>query len=90
MPKNTVYVGRPSMWGNPFTSGDQWAVDQFVNWLEKGPVSDAGIEMFAAKHAYIKANIHLLRGKNLACWCREGSPCHANILLNLANQEVGK
>jgi hypothetical protein len=26
-----------------------------------------------------------LRGKNLACWCPIGSPCHAEVLLELAN-----
>lgn len=26
-----------------------------------------------------------LRGRNLACWCPEGTPCHADILLELAN-----
>lgn len=26
-----------------------------------------------------------LRGKNLACFCKEGQPCHADILLKLAN-----
>ncbi|MBB4574436.1 DUF4326 domain-containing protein [Rhizobium lentis] len=32
-----------------------------------------------------------LRGFNLACWCKLGEPCHADILLELANaplQEV--
>lgn len=27
-----------------------------------------------------------LRGKNLACWCKPGSPCHADVLLELANE----
>lgn len=27
-----------------------------------------------------------LRGKNLACWCAPGQPCHADVLLDLANQ----
>ncbi len=27
-----------------------------------------------------------LRGKNLACWCKPGRPCHADILLGLANK----
>ena len=27
-----------------------------------------------------------LRGKNLACWCKAGTPCHADVLLKLANQ----
>jgi hypothetical protein len=31
------------------------------------------------------ADLHELRGKNLACWCREGEPCHADVLLELAN-----
>jgi hypothetical protein len=26
-----------------------------------------------------------LRGKNLACWCKLGEPCHADVLLELAN-----
>lgn len=28
---------------------------------------------------------HDLRGKNLACWCKLGAPCHADVLLELAN-----
>lgn len=31
-------------------------------------------------------NIESLRGKNLACWCPLGSPCHADLLLELANK----
>lgn len=27
------------------------------------------------------------RGKNLACWCAEGAPCHADVLLELANKK---
>lgn len=30
-------------------------------------------------------NIESLRGKNLACWCKPGEPCHADVLLELAN-----
>jgi hypothetical protein len=26
-----------------------------------------------------------LRGKNLACWCKPGDPCHADVLLEMAN-----
>lgn len=26
-----------------------------------------------------------LRGKDLACWCKEGQPCHADVLLEIAN-----
>jgi hypothetical protein len=27
-----------------------------------------------------------LRGKNLACWCTQGQPCHADVLLEIANE----
>lgn len=27
-----------------------------------------------------------LRGKNLACWCKPGTPCHADALLEIANR----
>lgn len=27
-----------------------------------------------------------LRGNNLACWCKPGDPCHADVLLELANR----
>lgn len=26
-----------------------------------------------------------LRGRNLMCWCKPGVPCHADVLLELAN-----
>lgn len=26
-----------------------------------------------------------LRGRNLACWCPPGQPCHADVLLEIAN-----
>ncbi len=27
-----------------------------------------------------------LRNKNLACWCKEGEPCHADVLLEMVNK----
>lgn len=29
-----------------------------------------------------------LAAKNLACWCKPGDPCHADVLLELANRPV--
>jgi hypothetical protein len=31
-----------------------------------------------------------LRGKNLACWCKPDQPCHADVLLELANDPALK
>ncbi len=35
-----------------------------------------------------KLNLSELKGKNLACFCPEGSPCHGDVLLKLANPEI--
>jgi hypothetical protein len=88
MPPNTVKVTRPSQWGNPFRVGNldfrryvpfdaESAVERFAEWLAAGrlPVTKADVR-------------RELAGKNLACWCAIGSPCHADVLLELANRPV--
>lgn len=93
MPPNTVKVTRPGPLGNPFIvnphvkagsrSGVMYiclptqeeAVACFREMLTMpGPTADA-----------YRAQIPALRGMNLACWCRLGDPCHADVLLELAN-----
>lgn len=44
-----------------------------------GPKIEAGLA--PALPDLVKA----LRGKNLGCWCKIGEPCHADVLLELAN-----
>jgi hypothetical protein len=44
--------------------------------LTESPASIAGKQ---------KLFLHTLRGKNLACWCPLDQPCHADVLLELAN-----
>lgn len=74
LPPNTVVVARPSKWGNPFKVGESFtareAVRQFELWCIKHNVIDIQTE---------------LRGKNLACWCALDAPCHADVLLRIAN-----
>lgn len=83
MPPNTIYVGRPTRWGNPFTLKDLMTVEECVqnysDWLFP---SGKWISLGAL---WIRAHIEELRGKNLACWCSLDQPCHADILLELAN-----
>ncbi len=42
-------------------------------------------ERLAATGYFRETALAALRGKNLACWCKLGTPCHADILLKLAN-----
>ena len=81
MPEGAVYVGRPSRWGNPYTG--ESAIRNFRTELE-WYLSAVGVA--ASKTAEVVEGLEELRGKDLACWCREGSPCHGDVLLELANQ----
>ena len=80
-PANTVYVGRPTIWGNPFVVGSDL--------IGGGRLSaEKAVELYR-QYAYETFNPRdlraCLRGKNLACWCPLTRPCHADVLLQLAN-----
>lgn len=84
-------VARPGPWGNPFTIDEVMAQTGFdKDAAQAEAVARHGRwitgEMDGSKpppsHDKIRAE---LGGRNLACWCREGSPCHVDNLLLLAN-----
>ena len=97
MPENAVYVGRPTIWGNPYVIGKTIAEctgDHCFCVIETA--SDAVAEYRhdlllhetyknVPPHPVVK-RIGELRGRDLACWCPLDQPCHADVLLELANQ----
>lgn len=42
-----------------------------------------------ARRQLILSNLHQLRGHDLLCWCKQGHPCHADVLLEMANGGEG-
>ena len=77
LPPNTVCVSRPGKWGNPFsqcTQADNAAV--FRSFALDNTLAAVRLRETARRE---------LRGKNLACWCKPGTPCHADTLLEIAN-----
>ena len=82
MPPNTVSVCRPGRWGNPFIVGKHGTAERCV-YLFRAML--AGYLCVTADAGCIRAR---LRGKNLACYCQLGQPCHAEVLLDLANREA--
>jgi hypothetical protein len=99
MPPNTVYVGRPTQWGNWFLfyemcdvsveDGRKMAVDLFEKNVEE-MINDYGLDCILTinKHfVTIREWLKPLRGKDLACFCPLDQPCHADVLLRLANAE---
>lgn len=106
--RKPVYVGRPTLYGNPFqvarVAGGLWvvfvdaangvtgrevaivsservarqtAVDEFRAML-RTPGGAEQVEFFAQR----------LHGRDLMCWCPESMPCHADVLLSIANQTI--
>lgn len=85
MPPNTVKVDRTTKWGNFYRPGGPvWRIKGF------GKVRDAAeaVALFRRLQAPHMLDLAQLRGKNLACWCKPGEPCHADVLLDLANRPL--
>ncbi|MFJ3793823.1 DUF4326 domain-containing protein [Kitasatospora sp. NPDC090091] len=102
-PDGAVYVGRGSRWGNPWLIHDdgrfytvQHAVDGRTagssRWLQDAHWTAANVyrthlqtdpELAAQARA-------LLAGRDLMCWCALDLDCHADVLLELANQTAEK
>lgn len=84
-----VKVDRSTKWGNPFKVGQSldlltrpsavMAVESFRNTVLAGRW---GLLDFTG------SELAQLRGKDLACWCRPGEPCHADVLIEFANRPV--
>lgn len=87
-------ITRPGKWGNPFTieataarygldadAAQAKAVDLCGQWL-RGTLDPQLSPGVPPSRAEIRAE---LGGHNLACWCRPGTPCHADVLLEVAN-----
>jgi len=88
-PAGAVVVARPTKWGNPWTIASARRAGFAGTDAE---VAALCAEMFRnglagnlPAVARISADLEQLRGKPLACWCPLGQPCHADVLLELAN-----
>lgn len=77
MPENTVYVGRPTKWGNSYKIESE---EERADAVESFEIE---IKMMITRRGL---NLSSLRGKDLACWCPLEKPCHADVLLRLANE----
>jgi hypothetical protein len=77
MPEGAVYVGRPTRWGNPYRAG----VTMNVRSVE------SAVALFREVVAPT-LDVAPLRGRDLVCWCPLDQPCHADVLLEIANGVV--
>lgn len=102
VPKDAVYVGRPTKWGNPFKIGIHGDRDKVVElfrivaehimvpFVEQDSTLSIGFNNEEAnnwKLTFDADDIRELKGKDLVCWCAPLA-CHADVLLKIANDET--
>lgn len=84
-PAGSRMVSRPSKWGNPFKVGQvingvtidaAEAVALYREYLDEAMQTERGRE---------ELDLSTLRGLDLGCYCPLDQPCHADVLLELAN-----
>jgi len=96
LPPGSVNVSRPTDWSNPFRVGDTVSVPYKVKrggvWVD-APIEviitpEAAVLLFEAlvvAHRWEDQIRRELHGKDLVCWCAPDQPCHADVLLRIAN-----
>ncbi len=95
-PDGVVNVARPTKWGNPWKVGStSWTVRPggLADRDPHPPLTAAeAVESYRnSVYADLTALRHIreeLRGKTLACWCDPDDPCHADVLLEVANSDL--
>jgi len=81
-----VYIGRPSIWGNPYShkSGTsakykvatkKQAVQKYKEYLKSNPL--------------LLSRLHELKGKRLGCWCKPGL-CHGDAIIEVMKEIFGE
>ena len=95
MPEGAVYVGRPTRWGNPWAEGSTgWTIDPngLINREPHPPLTRAqAVESYRnscenSDEDYLAEIRSALAGHDLACFCPLDQPCHADVLLEVANR----
>ncbi len=73
-----VFIGRGSMWGNPFKIGKDGTrsevIEKYRDWITNSMDEEA---------RKIRSLVHTLRGKTLGCYCKPKA-CHGDILMDMA------
>jgi hypothetical protein len=84
LPPNTVSVARPGIWGNHHRVGQDGCEDARTAVL-RYEQDLIGLIARDSKGPPLLHRIEELKGKNLACFCPLGEPCHRDVLLKYAN-----
>lgn len=67
-----IYIGRPSIWGNPFRVGIHGNRREVIK----------KYEAYILSRPDLMAKLPELKGKILGCWCKPQA-CHGDVLARL-------
>lgn len=70
-----VYIGRPSIWGNPFEIGKHGNREEVIEKYRK----------YVLDNPLLMSQLMDLDGTVLGCWCKP-KPCHGDVLVELIEQ----
>ena len=79
-----IYIGRPSLWGNPFSHKDgtlaEFKISNRAEAIQK-------YEEWILTQPQLMGSLYKLKGKTLGCWCSP-KPCHGHVLARLIERYV--
>lgn len=70
-----VYIGRPSIWGNPFVIGTDGTREQVIEKYRE----------WILQNKELMDRLHELKDKTLGCWCKP-QRCHGDVLAQLVEE----
>ena len=71
-----IYIGRPSIWGNPFKIGKNSTSRE---------ESLVRYRIYAKENIIIQKRLMELEGRILGCWCKPLA-CHGDILIEMIKE----
>ena len=77
--KYDVYIGRGSLWGNPFSHKPSICAQVKVKTREE---AIRRYKEWVVQQPHLMEKLPELRGKILGCWCKP-KPCHGDVLVEL-------
>lgn len=86
-PDDAARVSRGTDWANPWRVGDLVALPGFDGSIRVTP--QIAVELFAAwvtERGWVEQMTEELAGRDLVCWCKIGTPCHADWILETVNR----
>ena len=72
---NEVYIGRGSIWGNPFVIGRDGSRDEVIEKYRE----------YAKDNPRIKQCLDTIRGCTLVCYCKPQA-CHGDVLIEMLGE----